>query len=132
MLSRSRTMHGMQRAHWGNEGESPVRRRPGGAPAAWGVLLALAACAKHDPPAPSPESQHVAAAASPALARHGPAATATRAAGPIERQGLPWYEDAPEAVFAAARAAGKLVLVDLWAPWCHSCLSMQSFVLTAA
>lgn len=47
------------------------------------------------------------------------------------KHGLPWYEDAPEAAFAAARAEGKLVLVDLWAPWCHSCLSMQSFVLTA-
>ncbi|HKO94078.1 MAG TPA: thioredoxin family protein, partial [Polyangiaceae bacterium] len=50
---------------------------------------------------------------------------------PVSRQGLPWYEDTPEAALAAARAENKLVLVDLWAPWCHSCLSMQNFVLTA-
>ena len=50
---------------------------------------------------------------------------------PVLRQGLPWYEDAPDAALAAARAEHKLVLVDLWAPWCHSCLSMQNFVLTA-
>jgi thiol-disulfide isomerase/thioredoxin len=50
---------------------------------------------------------------------------------PPLRHGLPWYEDEPDAALAAARAQGKLVLVDLWAPWCHTCLSMQSFVLNA-
>jgi len=45
--------------------------------------------------------------------------------------GITWYEDDPEAAFAAARASGKRVVVDLWAPWCHTCLSMQSVVLTA-
>lgn len=51
---------------------------------------------------------------------------------PLLRHGIPWYEDAPEAAFAAARASGKRVVVDLWAPWCHTCLSMQNVVLTAA
>jgi tetratricopeptide (TPR) repeat protein len=50
---------------------------------------------------------------------------------PVTKLGLAWYEDAPEAAFAAARAAGKRVVIDLWAPWCHTCLSMQNFVLTA-
>lgn len=29
----------------------------------------------------------------------------------------------------AAKAANKLLFVDAWAPWCHSCLSMRAFVL---
>ncbi|MFO0678772.1 MAG: thioredoxin family protein [Polyangiaceae bacterium] len=33
-----------------------------------------------------------------------------------------------EAARAEARAKGKLLFVDAWAPWCHSCLSMRSFV----
>ena len=55
----------------------------------------------------------------------------TKRPEPVLRQGLPWYENAPDAALAAARAEHKLVLVDLWAPWCHSCLSMQNFVLTS-
>ncbi|HWO09716.1 MAG TPA: thioredoxin family protein, partial [Polyangiaceae bacterium] len=38
---------------------------------------------------------------------------------------------ASEAAFAAARSSGKRVVLDLWAPWCHTCLSMQNFVITA-
>jgi len=30
---------------------------------------------------------------------------------------------------ARARAEGKAVFVDAWAPWCHTCLSMQAYVL---
>jgi tetratricopeptide (TPR) repeat protein/thiol-disulfide isomerase/thioredoxin len=56
---------------------------------------------------------------------------APASAAPSVRNGLSWFEDAPDAALAAARASGRLVLVDLWAPWCHSCLSMQAFVLTA-
>jgi thiol-disulfide isomerase/thioredoxin len=109
-------------------GSLPRRLR---AAAAGSMLASVLACAKHDVPAQASATQ----SAAPALP--APAAPATpgvvqRSAGPVERQGLPWYEDDPEAALAAARAAGKLVLIDLWAPWCHSCLSMQNFVLTAA
>jgi tetratricopeptide (TPR) repeat protein len=51
---------------------------------------------------------------------------------PVIRHGLPWYEDLPEPALAAARAQGKPVFVELWAPWCHTCLSMKNFVVTAA
>ncbi len=99
-----------------------MQRFRSGPLAVLGGCLALA-CAKHDAPAQT--------RAAP------PAPTSTPPNAPVkavtsEKQGLPWYEDEPDAAFAAARESGKLVLIDLWAPWCHSCLSMQSFVLTAA
>ncbi len=45
--------------------------------------------------------------------------------------GIAWYEDAPEAAFASAQQHSKIVFVDLWAPWCHTCLSMKEYVLRA-
>lgn len=45
---------------------------------------------------------------------------------------LEWYRDDPNGAFARARREHKLVVVDLWAAWCHTCLSMQKFVLTGS
>lgn len=53
------------------------------------------------------------------------------AVAPTMHHGLPWYADAPGAALDAARTADKLVLVDLWAAWCHTCLSMRAYVLTS-
>ncbi len=42
---------------------------------------------------------------------------------------LHFSHDDLDAAQGRARAAKKAVLIDAWAPWCHTCLSMQSFVL---
>lgn len=58
------------------------------------------------------------------------AASTSSKVEPSLHHGLPWYEDAPDAALALAKQSGKLVLADLWAAWCHTCLSMRNYVLT--
>jgi len=36
------------------------------------------------------------------------------------------------AAVAEARASGKLLFIDFWAPWCHSCVSMRAYVFPDA
>lgn len=50
--------------------------------------------------------------------------TTTAAAGPH------FLEDDFAGAVAAASTSGKVVFVDAWAPWCHTCLSMQQLVLS--
>lgn len=38
------------------------------------------------------------------------------------------HHDDYKAAVAQAQAEKKVIVVDLWAPWCHACLSMQNFV----
>ena len=42
--------------------------------------------------------------------------------------GITWYEDDYPAALADAKASGRPILYDGWAPWCHVCLSMKSYV----
>lgn len=46
--------------------------------------------------------------------------------------GIRWVHDDWPAARRTALDAHQLVAVDVWATWCHSCLSMKNFVLTAA
>jgi thioredoxin-like negative regulator of GroEL len=57
-------------------------------------------------------------------AAEGPVAADTRVESPIE-----WIHDDYPRALAAARESGRPLLIDMWAPWCHTCLSMQQTVL---
>ncbi len=46
------------------------------------------------------------------------------------RGALTWHEDDYDGARACARAHKVPLVVDLWAPWCHTCLSMSQYVLT--
>lgn len=61
------------------------------------------------------------AAPGPALAR----SSGTRSAPELR-----FIENDIAAATAKARAEGKALFVDAWAPWCHTCLSMRSYVLS--
>ena len=41
-----------------------------------------------------------------------------------------WIEDDYRAALACAKSKNLPLVLDLWAPWCHTCLSMQSTVFT--
>ncbi|WP_437475895.1 thioredoxin family protein [Sorangium sp. So ce1014] len=91
-------------------------------PASLSALLALAslaACAADSSPR---ASAPLAAAASPPAARPEPAAAA--------RPPLEFIRDDLPGAREKARAEGKALFVDAWAPWCHTCLSMKHYVLT--
>lgn len=52
-------------------------------------------------------------------------------ASPLAEAGpIPWVHDDWAAAAARAQAEGKTVAVDVWATWCHTCLSMTNFVFT--
>src|SRR5678815_2229051 len=60
----------------------------------------------------------------------GPRPTDAKACGPTaEATGaIRWYTDDYAAAAACAKATRRPLFIDLWAPWCHTCLSMKSYV----
>ena len=53
-------------------------------------------------------------------------------AGAPSADPLPWIHDDWPAAKARAAKDGKLVAIDVWATWCHTCLSMKNFTLKEA
>lgn len=62
----------------------------------------------------------------------------TKAAGPdpcakAEAKGpITWIEDDYPAALACAKSKDVPLVLDLWAPWCHTCISMQTTVFMDA
>ena len=78
----------------------------------------LAAChGKPPPPKQAPPAPKPAVAASEACAKATPE-------GPLS-----WIADDYPAALACAKEKKVPLVVDLWAPWCHTCLSMRATVL---
>ena len=61
-----------------------------------------------------------------------PAAAAPHASSAIPPSGIVFLEDDYRGALAKARAEKKPLFLDSWATWCHSCLSMRSFVFPDA
>jgi thiol-disulfide isomerase/thioredoxin len=59
-----------------------------------------------------------------------PAASAAAASAAKPAEVLPFLHDDVAGAMAKAKAEGKALFVDAWAPWCHTCLSVKSYVLT--
>ncbi|WP_437604941.1 thioredoxin family protein [Sorangium sp. So ce834] len=90
------------------------------------ALVSLAACAADPSPPASAPPLAAAAAGSPAAAPPSGATAAPEAARPP----LEFIRDDVPRAREKARAEGKALFVDAWAPWCHTCLSMKHHVLT--
>jgi tetratricopeptide (TPR) repeat protein len=54
------------------------------------------------------------------------------ALSPAPRMALPFIDDDYPKALAEARARNLPLFVEAWAPWCHTCRSMQAFVLSDA
>ena len=42
---------------------------------------------------------------------------------------LLWIDDDYDSALALAKETNKPLVIDIWAPWCHTCLSMKHYVL---
>ncbi len=69
------------------------------------------------------------AAAPPAAPTAAPAAAKATEAPPARQVRIPWISDDYDAALKRARAEKKPIFIDMWAPWCHTCLSMKQEVM---
>ncbi|MET0384859.1 MAG: thioredoxin family protein [Polyangiales bacterium] len=86
----------------------------------------LACSSRSEPPVATETKQTEQASAAPEPVPSTPAASAPSAAahGP-----LPFITDDYPRALAEARRRGQPLFVDVWASWCHTCLSLQQYVL---
>jgi thioredoxin-like negative regulator of GroEL len=98
------------------------------------LALPLGACAPTTSASPAPpvaSAVHVAPQPEPTV--DPPAQAPASAASPGRKPGgkeepIVFVEDDYDAALAEAKARHVPLFVDAWAPWCHTCQSMRSFV----
>jgi thioredoxin-like negative regulator of GroEL len=90
--------------------------------------LVIFACRRQEPQ-PREHVDRAGSASAPAAATTTPPRDACP---PAEREGgaMAWIRDDYAGALACARSRHLPVVLDLWAPWCHTCLSMQTTVFT--
>lgn len=93
-----------------------ITQRMLGGPAVFAFALAASGCGRSTP-APAPQQ---------APSSLAPMASASRASAVA----LPFIEDDYPRALREARRTGRAIFVDVWAPWCHTCLSLKQYVLT--
>jgi tetratricopeptide (TPR) repeat protein len=101
------------------------------------ALLAMLACAN----APAPAAVPSRAAPAPVASTKGPVADSQGKrevqaprleAASVESRAssVPFLHDDFDGALEQARVQGKLLFVDAWAEWCHTCKSMKAFVFS--
>ncbi|HET7501984.1 MAG TPA: thioredoxin family protein [Kofleriaceae bacterium] len=100
------------------------------------IAILLAACdkkpldhARPETPRPAPAGTEPQTAASGERAA-APAGDPCSKAHTWSNEVMPWITDDLPSALACAKQRKVPVVLDLWAPWCHTCLSMQSTVFT--
>jgi thiol-disulfide isomerase/thioredoxin len=93
---------------------------------ALGVSFALVGCKKKDRDATGGSAATGSGSGSGVSSATGPC-TGAKAHGP-----LTWFEDDYQAALSCAKATRRPLVIDMWAPWCHTCISMQTTVLQDA
>lgn len=98
------------------------------------IAIVLCACDKKaSPPSGEPAGKVAAGHARSEAERTARGATVPDPCARAHAEGaevMPWIKDDLPAALACAKQRKVPVVIDLWAPWCHTCLSMQSTVFT--
>jgi tetratricopeptide (TPR) repeat protein len=95
---------------------------------ALGALMAVAGCQEERSDQARAGGRRMVASGSGQTAQK-PAAAPAEAPRTVK---IPWISDDYAAALYRARAEKKPIFIDMWAPWCHTCLSMKQEVMIDA